>query len=124
MQKIIPTLALTLLLPLCALAQEQPAKQAGNAQKAQEVLQQARAALGGEASLKAIQILSVSGEYHTSQGQRQVSGEIKFDLLLPDKYLKTLTISSQMGSLKTLEAVNGADAWVDRKMISSPGGGG
>jgi hypothetical protein len=124
-QKVTATFALILLLPLCALAQEQPADQAAKIQKAQEVLQQARAAVGGEASLKAIQSLSVSGEYQALQGQRPIKGEIKFDLLLPDKYLKTLTISpNQMMTVKTQETVNGTDAWVDRKMISSPTGGG
>ncbi len=124
MQKVFASFVLTLLLPLCALAQEQPADQASKLQKAQEILQQARAALGGEANLKAIQSLSVSGDYLATRGQQQIKGEIKFDLLLPDKYLKTLTVSNQMGALKTFEAVNGTDAWTDRKMISSPSTGG
>lgn len=124
MQRTVAIFALILLLSFAALAQEPPANQADKVQKAQAVLQQVRAALGGEANLKAIQSLAASGEYRSTMGQRQVAGEIKFEMLLPDKYLKTLTVSNQMGALKTLEAVNGADAWTDRKMISSPAAGG
>jgi hypothetical protein len=123
-QRTVANLAVILLLSLSVSAQEQPANQVDKVQRAQAILQQVRAALGGEANLKAIQSLAASGDYRSTIGQRQTSGEIKFELLLPDKYLKTLIVSTQMGALKTLEAVNGDDAWVDRKMINSPSAGG
>lgn len=117
MFKLISALALMTLLPLLALAQA-PAvgSNATSQQRAQTVLEQARVTLGGEANLKAIHSLVASGTYKSVATQRPATGNIKLEFLLPDKYLRTLTVLQ----LKQLEAVNGAEAWVDRQMISSP----
>jgi hypothetical protein len=114
-------------LPLLALGQDQAA--AGNsgqalAARAQEILQKAREALGGEANLKAIQSLTASGNFRGVMQRRPVSGQIKFELLGADKYMKTTTTAMGMMEMKLIEAVNGSEAWTDRKMSSSPMGGG
>ncbi len=58
------------------------------ADRAQKVLKQARAALGGEAKLKAIQSLSAAGKYRRIIQDRDISGEVEVEMLLPDKYIK------------------------------------
>jgi hypothetical protein len=63
-----------------------------------ELLAQARAALGGEARLARIQALTCKGTLRRTIGDRQVSGQITIDLQLPDKMLRTETISP-MGDL-------------------------
>src|SRR2546430_1813968 len=63
------------------------------ADRAQEVLKQARAALGGEAKLKAIQSLSAAGKYRRIIQDHDISGEVEVEMLLPDKYIKSDTMS-------------------------------
>ena len=61
--------------------------------RAEELLKQARAALGGEAILNAIQSLSVSGKLRRITQDRDQSGEIEINILLPDKFKKTETMN-------------------------------
>ena len=126
MFKLIASFILIALLPLFSLAQESTAASNKAAvQHAQEVLAQARVALGGEAGFKAIQSFAASGDFKSAAQQRPVTGSIKLEFLLPDKFLKTTTLMQ----FKQLDAINGADAWSDRQVISAPtvgemGGGG
>lgn len=90
--------------------------------KAQEVLAQARAALGGE-KLKALQSLSIEGNYRRTFGQgMEMSGDVTIEMIAPDKWLKTETMSL-MGSMEItrLEALNGDKVWEDQQQS---GGGG
>lgn len=90
--------------------------------KAQEVLAQARAALGGE-KLKALQSLSVEGNYRRTFGQgMEMSGDVTIEMIAPDKWLKTETMSL-MGSMEItrMEALNGDKVWEDQQQH---GGGG
>ena len=80
--------------------------------RAQKLLNQAREALGGEAKLEAIKSFSAAGKYRRVsqfQGQSSISeGEIGFDFLLPDKFLKTDTRLAPSGDKMTrLRGVNG-----------------
>ncbi len=85
------------------------------AAKAQSILAQARAALGGEAKWKALQSLTISGTLRRSMGDRQMEGEIQFDLLLPDKLLKSETLSPMPGiEITRTEVLNGAEVWSDQ----------
>jgi hypothetical protein len=93
------------------------------AARAQELLSQARAALGGEAKLKALRSLSITGTYRRVMGEREMSGEVEFDFLLPDKFLKTDTLSPLPGmQVTSVEAINGEQVWSDSR--SGGGGGG
>ena len=76
--------------------------------KAAELLAQARAALGGESKLAKVQGLSASGTYQREMGDRQVTGEITIDLQLPDKMVRTDSMSP-MGdaTIVVLQGVNG-----------------
>ena len=58
--------------------------------RAREVLNQARAALGGDAALNAVRSLSGSGDFRSGPAGAEVSGEIQLDLLLPDKLMRTM----------------------------------
>jgi hypothetical protein len=68
------------------------ARAAGDS-KAAELLAQARAAIGGEKSIAAVQALSCRGTVERMIGDRRISGELTLDLQLPDKMLRTESIS-------------------------------
>ncbi|MCU1266622.1 MAG: hypothetical protein JWM21_2940 [Acidobacteria bacterium] len=91
-------------------------------QRAQEILKQARAAIGGEEILQTIQGLVLKGQYRRIMGDRELSGDRDLSILLPDKYLIEDSLSE--GSLSTAiintKGLNGQRAWNG----SSGGGGG
>jgi hypothetical protein len=70
--------------------------------KAEELLAQARAALGGE-KVRTVQGLSASGTYRREVGDRQFSGELTLDLQLPDKMLRTETMNPMGDATITME---------------------
>jgi hypothetical protein len=94
-----------------------------NATKAQELLKQAREAIGGEANLKAIQSLIVEGKFKNAMMGQLMQGDLKIEMMMPDKYLRTATMNMGM---TLLQCVNGEQVWTDRKMpdMSAMGGGG
>jgi hypothetical protein len=57
--------------------------------KADQILAQARAAIGGDQHLGSVQGLSAAGTFQREMGDRQMNGEITIDLQLPDKILRT-----------------------------------
>jgi len=61
--------------------------------KAAELLAQARAALGGDSRLSKVQGLSCAGTVQRAIGERQVTGDVTIDLQLPDKFLRSDSIS-------------------------------
>jgi hypothetical protein len=86
--------------------------------KAQQLIAQARAALGGD-KLKS---LSVTGNYRRTFGQMEMTGEVSYDLLLPDKMMKTETMSPAPSiEITRVETLNGDDVWEDQQQ---QGGGG
>lgn len=112
-----PLLLLCLLLALLATAWAQDP----NGAKAQDLLKQARAAIGGEANLKTIQSVVVEGKFKGALMGRPAQGDLKIEMLLPDKYLRTANLSTGMS---ILQCVNGAEVWTDRKMPQMVAGGG
>ena len=89
--------------------------------KAQEILKQARAALGGEDLLSKLEALTIKGQYRRVLGDRQMGGERELSFQMPDKYL--VEDSFNPGGLSTAmintRGLNGEQAW-----SSSSGGGG
>ncbi|HEX4946600.1 MAG TPA: hypothetical protein VFZ34_08060, partial [Blastocatellia bacterium] len=83
MQTITKALCLCFLLAGVAAVQAQDA----NVTKAQELVRQAREAIGGEANLKAIQSVIVEGKFKSVMMGRPAEGNLKIEMLLPDKYL-------------------------------------
>lgn len=107
-------ITLTLLLLFSGIAWTNSAAQAVADARAQELLKQARAALGGEEKLKTVQSLSAAGKFRRSISGRDLSGELEFDLLLPDNYLKTETmIPVPSVSIISTDLVNGEQVVLD-----------
>jgi hypothetical protein len=90
--------------------------------RAQEILKQARAAVGGEEKLQKIQGLGIDGQYRRIFGDRQLGGDREISILLPNKY--RVEDSMNPGGLSTAivnyRTMNGEHAWNGQ----SGGGGG
>ena len=90
--------------------------------RAQEILKQARQAIGGDEQLQKIQALQINGQYRRMFGERQMGGEREISIALPNKYLVEDAMNA--GGLSTAmintRALNGDKAWSG----SSAGGGG
>jgi hypothetical protein len=112
MSKLLPLLALVL---LCA-----PATFADDT-RAQEILKQARQAVGGEEQLQKVQSLQIHGQYRRVFGDRQMGGDRDISISLPNKYLVEDAINA--GGLSTAmisyRGLNGERAW-----SGNSGGGG
>src|ERR1041385_428589 len=90
-------------------------------QRAQEILKQAREAVGGAERMQKIASLHINGQYRRVFGERQMGGEREISIELPNKYL--VEDAMNMGGLSTsminTRALNGDHAW-----SGSSGGGG
>src|SRR5262245_59931051 len=113
MRKLILSIMAAITLPALALAQAPDAKA-----KAEQILKQARAAIGDEKKLKELQGLSITGTARTSAGERQMESELEIEMLIPDKIKKTTT--NQF--ITQINALNGDQNWND--FIPGVGGGG
>ena len=101
-------------------------------QRAEEILKQAREAIGGEQRLQKIETLHLNGQYRRVFGDRQMGGDREISIALPNKYL--VEDSMNPGGLSTAlintRGLNGEHAWSassggDGSMIfrmSGPGG--
>lgn len=86
--------------------------------KAEEILKQARAAIGSESKFKGIQTLSAQGTARNSFGQNQIESELELEFMLPDK-VRISNISPQGTRIR---GYNGTTNWND--FIPGVGGGG
>jgi hypothetical protein len=85
----------------------------GSSKQAQELLRQARMALGGS-KFQEIRSLSISGDLRRVSANQDQTGAIKLDFLLPDKLKKTETLNLVAGiELTLVTALNGDQAWTD-----------
>src|SRR5690242_11121712 len=113
MRRLLPILILVLLSAPAALADDA---------RAQQILKQARQAIGGEEQLQKIQGLQIKGQYRRVFGDRQMGGDREISILLPNKYLVEDAMNS--GGLSTsminTRGLNGDKAWNG----NSGGGGG
>lgn len=91
-----------------------------NDSRAEEVLKQAREAIGGE-RLQKVQTLHINGQYRRVFGERQMAGEREISISLPDKYLveDSMNPGGMSTSLVNTRGLNGERAW-----SGSSGGGG
>ena len=112
MRRLLPILILVLFSAPAALADDA---------RAQQILKQARQAIGGEEQLQKIQGLQVKGQYRRAFGDRQMGGDREISILLPNKYLVEDAMNS--GGLSTAmintRGLNGDKAW-----SGNSGGGG
>ena len=90
--------------------------------RADEVLKQAREAIGGEEQLQKIQGLQINGQYRRAFGERQMAGDREISIALPNKYFVEDAMNA--GGLSTAmintRGLNGERAWSG----SNSGGGG
>jgi hypothetical protein len=111
-----------LLLLLSLVLLSAPAAFANDDARAQEILKQARQAIGGDEQLQKIQGLEIKGQYRRTFGDRQMGGDREISILLPNKYLVEDAMNA--GGLSTAmintRALNGNQAWSG----NSGGGGG
>ena len=91
--------------------------------KAEQLMAQARAALGGEKNLNKVQGLTATGAYQRTLPDRQLSGELTIDLQLPDKLLRTESMSP-MGdmSIITEQGLNGETLLRHQRTLNAPPG--
>jgi len=83
------------------------------AARAEEVLRLARAAVGGEERLRGVQSLTIKGKFRRVVQEREMSGEREFDLLLPDRFMRTesLVLPGMATSVSSTRAVSGGQFW-------------
>jgi hypothetical protein len=90
--------------------------------RADEILKEVRAAIGGEELLQKIQGLTINGQFRRMLGERQLAGDREISILLPDKFL--VEDAFNPGGMSTAminsRGLNGERAW----STSSGGGGG
>src|SRR6202795_1015252 len=91
--------------------------------KAEQLLAQARAALGGDKNLSQVQGLSCTGTYQRTMQDRQLSGELTIDLQLPDKMLRTESMSP-MGDMTVIteQGINGERLLRNQHAVNAPPG--
>jgi len=112
MSRLLPLLALFL---ICA-----PAAFADDA-RAQEILKQARQAIGGEEQLQKVQGLQIHGQYRRVFGDRQMGGDRDISISLPNKYLVEDAMNA--GGLSTA-LINTRGLNCDKAWSGNSGGGG
>jgi len=98
---------------------------AAQAARARELIKQARAALGGEEVLSKLGSLSASGKLRrflkyvsvmsptkVEEKEKTLSGKVKIDFLLPDKFRRQVSVATLRGFKNSyVEVVNGDRAW-------------
>lgn len=91
--------------------------------KAEQLMAQARAALGGEKSLTKVQGITATGTYQRTMQDRQLSGEVTIDLQLPDKLLRTESMRP-MGDMTVIteQGVNGDTLLRHQRTLNGPPG--
>jgi hypothetical protein len=115
MRKQLLAMIVAITIPALALAQAPDAKA-----KAEQILKQARAAIGDEKKLKELQGLSITGMARIGAGDNQRESDLEIEILMPDKVKKTT--SSQRGT--QINALNGDQIWNDFLPGMGAGGGG
>lgn len=92
--------------------------------RAVELISKAREAIGGDAKLKSLQGLYASGSYRRLMGDREMSGEVEYEILLPDRIRRTETLSPMPGmEITRIDVLNGTQVWSDSQTGGGGGGG-
>ena len=91
--------------------------------KAEQLLAQAREALGGDRNLANVHALTATGTYQRTVGDRQLNGEVTIDLQLPDKMLRTET-ANPIGDLtiEMQQGLNGDRVLRNQRALNAPPG--
>lgn len=97
--------------------------QAAGDTKAAELLAAARAAIGGDKAIAKVQGLACTGAVQRLMGDRNVAGDLTINLQLPDKMVRTDSISP-MGDITvvTEQGLNGDKLLRSSKTLNAPPG--
>ncbi|HEY8150799.1 MAG TPA: hypothetical protein VIK51_17960 [Vicinamibacteria bacterium] len=93
--------------------------------RAQRVLAAARQALGGEGALAAVHSLSLEGQLRRrvagEDGEQEMSGDVRVDSLLPDRYLRVDTVSPMPGmpGIPLATGLDGDEVWSGALPVAS-----
>jgi hypothetical protein len=90
--------------------------------KATQILDQARQALGG-GKLAAVSGLSAAGTYRRVMQDREMSGELAIDLQLPDRFLRTESMTLMGDAVMTRETGVNGDQLLQNQKTSGGGPG-
>jgi hypothetical protein len=95
----------------------------GGDTKAEQLMAQARAALGGDKNLNKVQGLTATGTYQRTMGERQLTGDVTLDLQLPDKLLRTESMNP-MGDMTVVTelGINGEKLLRNQRTMNAPPG--
>jgi hypothetical protein len=90
---------------------------------AAEVLQRARTALGGESRLGGVRAISATGKVTRAAGAMQLSGDLTLQIELPDRMLRTDSLSPDGGlTVVTDQGVNGTALLRASRTFNAPPG--
>ena len=89
--------------------------------RAQELLKQAREAIGGEEQIQKVQGLQINGQYRRTFGDRQMEGDRDISISLPNKYVveDAMNAGGHSLAMTNTRGLNGDRAW-----SANSGGGG
>jgi hypothetical protein len=123
---IVPVLAAAVsILSLSAASFAAEPAAADAAARAQRVLAAARQALGGEDALGAVHSLSLEGQLRRriagEDGEQEMSGDVRVDSLLPDRYLRVDTVSPMPGmpGIPLATGLDGDEVWSGALPVAS-----
>lgn len=95
------------------------------AARAQDIIKQARGAIGDESKIAALKSLTAAGNSRRVFGEREVQTQVELELLMPDKVRRTTTTSPFPGAeFQQVEVVTGESVWFDTVSTTPMGGGG
>lgn len=97
--------------------------QAAGDTRAADLLQQARAALGGEAALNGVTSLTATGHVARAAGTARLEGDLTLQFALPDRLLRTDALSPDGGlTLVTDQGFNGDALLRSSRTFNAPPG--
>ena len=96
--------------------------------KAVEIVKKARAVIGKEDKIKAVQNVVAEGTFKQSMGQRNLEGPLEITMAMPDKIYRSITRSMGPMEMVQIDVLNGNTVWNDMQssqpMPQGFGGGG
>lgn len=91
--------------------------------KAEEVLKQARAAIGSESKFKNLQTLSAEGTIRRTFGQNQIESQLELEMMLPDK-IRLSEVSQRGTQIRGFDGTKPWNEFIPGVGAGGPGGGG
>src|SRR5262245_24037878 len=103
------------LLPIIMAAQDYNLDPETTRIRAREIIKQCRESTGGEANLASVRSLQASGNFRALRGSRELQGELKIELQMPDKFMRVSSMTLGSKEITRIETVNGDEVWTDAK---------